>query len=226
VRNKRFGTSQDRQFMAAGKALAAFPDEEIDLAAYQRLFDAARGSITGDISPMYATLTEEQLKPLAHFLRGRSLLMIARDPIERFWSGMAMYWRYGALGKGDYGSLEKAQRLFNDPIRSRHHFPTRIIDRWDSAVGEGALRPFIFDDIVKRPRHTLNAIVAYVGGNPRSRLAVVPAGFNRKANLDRPAISAESRAWVVNAFAEELDRCAERFGETGRKWRDRHRAHG
>src|SRR3954451_13716112 len=84
VRNKGLSPRRDLEFLAAARELADLPDSERDLAAYAKLFKPAHGKVTGDISPMYATLTVDQIRELQPVLDGRRVFMIARDPIHRF----------------------------------------------------------------------------------------------------------------------------------------------
>lgn len=129
VRNKSLLPWRDAEYLRTAKELAALPEDEPDLDGYVRLFAPAHGKITGDIAPIYGTFSVEEIRRRAPALEGRRIFMIARDPVQRFWSAMGRHFRYKTFGEVDYGSLETAMRLFADPVRSKHHFPTRVLDR-------------------------------------------------------------------------------------------------
>jgi hypothetical protein len=214
VRNKSLSSWRDVEFLRPARELAEKPDSQLDLAGYRKLFEPAHGKTTGDISPVYAIMPEERLKRLGPFLRGRRVFMIARDPIQRFWSAMSMYWRLKTYGERDYGSLETAKLLFSDPLRSRQHRPSQVLARWNEGLAPDRLDVFFFDEIAE----------SYLGADPKKRMGIVPAGLNRKKRLPKPAISREAREWVREAFQEELQSCARVFGAYGHRWLDRHRS--
>lgn len=218
VRNKSLLGSRDRQFYEAARALAAKPDTVFDLQAYIRLFGPARTKLTGDISPSYAAMTREQIQRALPVLVGRPIFMIARNPVDRFWSHLSMLYRARSYGDVDYGSLETAQRFFQDPLRSAHHFPTRILDLWERALGRDSVRVIFFDDIAERPAQALREIVGFIGADYRKRIPLVSASRNRNRGEVRADISAEARDWARQAFDEELLRCAARFGAHARTW--------
>lgn len=223
VRNKSLLGWRDRRFYEAARELAAKSDSVFDLDGYVRLFAPARGKLTGDISPSYAAMTEEQIRRALPVLKRARIFMIARDPVARFWSHLSMLYRARSYGEVDYGSLETARRFFHDPLRSAHHFPTQILDLWEAELGPGKIRVFFFDDIAKRPAQTLRQIVDFIGGDYGRRIPLVSASRNRNRGEERAQASTEARAWASEAFNEELRRCAARFGDYGSAWLERHR---
>jgi hypothetical protein len=221
VRNKSLLGWRDRQFYEAARELAGKSDAVFDLDGYVRLFAPARRKLTGDISPSYAVMTEAQIRRALPVLKGRPLFMIARNPVARFWSHLSMLYRAQGYGDVDYGSLDTAQRFFSDPLRSGHHFPTRILDRWEAELGRDQIRVFYFDDIAERPAETLRQIVDFVGADYSKRIPVMSASRNRNRGEQRAHPSADARQWISEAFHDELERCAARFGNYGRAWLSR-----
>lgn len=222
VRNKSLSAKADRQFLAIARDLAAAPPGTIDLDGYRRLFEPAGGRLTGDISPVYARLGVEEIRRVAPAFEGRPIFAIARDPVQRFWSAMSMYYRYRTFGDIDYGSLEAATMLFHDPLRSRQHFLTQVLDRWTAALGNNRVKIFFFDDIAERPEQTFRKVVDFIGGDYSNRLPLVAPGYNRQGGSDRAPISPEAREWVRRAFKPELEASAQRFGPYGERWLRRH----
>lgn len=222
VRNRSLLPWRDVEFYRVARELSVNPSDRPDLDGYLRLFAPAHGKLTGDIAPAYGSFSVDQIRYCLPVLRPAKIFMIARDPVQRFWSVMSRHAGYRTFGDVDYGSLETAQRLFRDPVRGLQHFPTEILDRWDSVMGIDVVKVFYFDEIVARPRGVFREILDYIGSSYRHHLPIVPVSYNRKARNRRVSPSDEARQWIRNAFQAELSRCAERFKPYGERWFDRH----
>ena len=220
VRNRSLMPNRDLEFYREARALSVSDANEPDLDGYLRLFSPAHGKLTGDIAPVYASFSSDEIRDRLPALEGRKIFMIARHPVHRFWSALSRHAKYRTFGDVDYASLETAQRLFQDPERSLQHFPTQILDRWEAALGRDAVKVFYFDDVAQRPGETFARILDYIGSNYRYHLPVIPIGFNRKGRRQRVSPTSEARAWVQGAFNDELRRCAARFDPHGKRWLD------
>lgn len=223
IRNRSVLPWRDREYYEEALKLAANPSDQPDLEGYKRLFAPAHGKLTGDIAPIYSSLSVDQIRAYRSVLEPARIFMIARDPVQRFWSAMSRHALYGTFGNVDYSSLSAAQRLFEDRERSLQHHPTQILDRWDSVLGAGSVKVFYFDDLASRPDETLRDILSYVGSDYRYRFRVVPPKFNRKGRQRRVVPSPEAAEWVRAVFQDELLRCGDRFGEHGKAWLERNR---
>jgi hypothetical protein len=226
VRNRSILPWRDKQYYQVARQLSQAPSDIPDLDGYRRLFAPAHGKLTGDIAPTYASFSAEQIDSFRCVLEPARIFMIARDPVQRFWSAMSRYAIYRTFGDIDYESVQAAQQLFRDPERSLQHYPTGVLDRWDAALGRGRIKVFYFDDVVARPRETFGNILEYIGSSYRFRMWSVPVSYNRKAKERRVSPSPEAREWVRCAFQQELARCADRFGERGEAWWRKHRNAG
>jgi len=76
----------------------------------------------------------------------------------------------------------------------------------------------ITGDIRNDSKTALREIVDYIGGDWERRIGVVSPTWNRKANYISISPTASSRAWDQNAFRDELQKCAEKFGGYALKW--------
>lgn len=222
VRNRSLLPWRDVEFYREARKLAANLSDEPDLEGYRRLFQPAHGKLTGDIAPIYASLSTDEIRHCLPVLETARIFMIARDPVARFWSAMSRHAGYRTFGDVDHGAIETAQRLFHDPTRSLQHYPTAILDRWERVLGRGRVKLFYFDDIVQQPRDTFRSILEYIGSDFREHFPLVPVGYNRKASQPRVTPSVEAREWVREAFQEELHRCAKRLLPHGEHWLSAH----
>lgn len=224
IRNKGPGVLADRAFLKVARRLALA--DGVDLDGYRALFAPAGRRISGDISPMYASMTPPQICRALPVLTQSEVFLLARDPVQRFWSELSMHARKRSFGDVDYGSVSFTRAFFDDPERQRQHLLSGIVERWRSGIGADRLRILFFDDIVAQPEQALRGIVEAIGADWRKRLPGVSPARNRKSGKAAVAPAPGVRGEVASWFADELDRCADLFGANGAAWRARHRGGG
>jgi hypothetical protein len=222
IRNKGPGILADRAFLQVARRLAA--QDGFDLDGYRALFAPAGRRRSGDISPMYASMTEPQIARALPVVESSRVYLLARDPVRRFWSELSMHARKRSFGDVDYGSLAFARAFFDDPERQRQHLLSGIVERWRDGIGADRLQILFFDDIVAEPERTLRRIVEEIGADWSKRLPGISPARNRKHGRATVTPDAGVREAVVGWFAEELNRCAELFGAYGEQWRAHHRS--
>lgn len=220
IRNKGVGIGADAAFLKVARRLVAEPG--LDLGSYRDLFGPAGGRISGDISPMYASMTAEQIARALPVLANSRVLLLARDPVQRFWSELSMHARKRTFGEVDYGSSKVVAMFFEDPERQRQHFLSGIVERWREGIGADALQVFFFDDIVADPESSLRRIVATIGADWSKRLPGIPPSRNRKHGRLALDPSPDVKAMVDRWFADELARCRALFADRGAAWQARH----
>jgi len=220
IRNKGPGIVADGAFLRTARRLAAA--DQFNLAGYRALFAPAGRRISGDISPMYASMSPDEIARALPVLREARVFLLARDPVQRFWSELSMHARKQTFGPGDYASLTIARAFFDDPERQKQHLLSDIVARWRGGIGADRLGILFFDDIVSDPEGSLRRIVDDIGADWNKRLAAIGPGRNRKSGKALLAPTPDVRAAVREWFADELDRCAELFPTHGAVWRKRH----
>lgn len=221
IRNKGPGILADRAFLQIARRLAE--EDCFDLNGYRALFAPAGRRRSGDISPMYASMTVSQIARALPVLESSRVYLLARDPVRRFWSELSMHARKGSFGDVDYGSLTFARAFFDDPERQRQHLLSGIAKRWRDGIGAARLQILFFDDIVAEPDRTLRQIVDEIGADWSKRLPGISPARNRKHGRAAVMPAPGVREAVADWFADELDRCAELFGSHGEQWRSLHR---
>jgi hypothetical protein len=171
---------------------------------------------------MYASMTAAEIARALPVLSQARVMLLARDPVQRFWSELSMHARKRTFGDVDYATLSVARAFFDDPGRQRQHLLSGIVERWRRGIGADRLRILFFDDIVADPEGSLRRIIDDIGGDWGKRLPGLAPGWNRKHGRAVLAPTPEVRVSVTGWFADELDRCADLFGGRGAAWRDRH----
>lgn len=220
ARNKGPGILADRAFLKTARRLAADPDFDLD--GYRALFAPAGRRLSGDISPMYASMTPDQIERAMPTLAEAKIFLLARDPVQRFWSELSMHARKRSFGEVDYTAATFARTFFDDPERQRQHLLSGIVERWQQGIGADRLHILFFDDIVADPTGSLQRFIGEIGADWRKRLPGLAPGRNRKQGRVALDPSPEVRNLVAEWFADELDRCADLFGSRGATWRDRY----
>lgn len=220
IRNKGPGVLADHAFLRVARRLAV--QQAFDLDDYGKLFAPAGRRLSGDISPMYASMTASQIARAQPVLADARVLLLARDPVQRFWSELSMHARKRSFGDVDYGSMEVVRAFFVDPDRQRQHLLSGIVERWRQGIGADRLGILFFDDIVADPAASLRHIIEEIGADWSKRLPGLAPDRNRKQGRAALTPASEVRSAVAGWFADELDRCADLFGTRGAAWRDLH----
>ncbi len=209
---------RDKGFLLEAAAMDGQPR---DIARYRDWFRFKGDQLSGDITPSYVTLTDDDvIAEVGRLMPNVKIVFLVRDLVQRAWSGICKAHRAGRFDKD----------LLDDPKGFRDHIErhdkmersrvTETIDRWKTNAPQVQFRYFFFDDLAKRPEWTRTEILTYLGADPEGgRLA---ADYNRKANSEKldmpPAIEAE----LVDYFRDELKGCADRLGGHAKDWAARY----
>lgn len=112
---------------------------------YSRLFD--RHSISGDITPKYSELLNEDIAGLHLRYPYLRVVISVRDPVEREWSLAKMnLCRKGGRDPNDVEEHEWMKH-FNNPIQSSTNNYKALYDRWFYQFGEDNIFLMFFDEL-------------------------------------------------------------------------------
>jgi Sulfotransferase domain len=125
-----------------------------DVADYHGWFPHAPGTITGEWTPAYFDC------PWAPFLAAEAapkakLLLILRDPIERFRSGLAHQTRHNGDHVGSHQMRAIERSLYADHLR-----------RWQSQFGAEQMLVLQYEACATRPAEELARTYAFLGVDP------------------------------------------------------------
>lgn len=125
---------------------------------YRKLFPKIDGKITGDISPIYTELKEEQIKLFAKAAPNAKIILIIRNPIDRAWSALRM-------------SVPGIDKLPEDEILKMRPFISdynKVIDLWQRYFPHN-FRVFYYDDLKNNPQKHFLSICEYLNILPISQ---------------------------------------------------------
>jgi hypothetical protein len=172
-------------------------------ALYERYFPRPEGSLVGEKTPGY--LYQPWVAPmLAHAAPGARLIVLMRDPVERYASGLGLLERSGAL-KGEIGAGE---------IGVREH---RIAEAMERGRYAGQLEWYLrlyprdrflllqYERCVADPQGQLDRTFAFLGLPPHA-VSAEEIARERKKSSSRPVVPPEIRALLRDYYAPDIER--------------------
>lgn len=158
---------------------------------YSRQFDLqSSGKLLGEITPDYASLSEEKIREIRLLFPSVKIVFIARDIVDRAWSALLMELRTSALGleagefpndENEMGRLERDKYLKQaDPDRySDDYFLERLkhsthslrndyttcLRSWLRVFPKEQLLILNFNDISSKPRELIHSVIKFIGVN-------------------------------------------------------------
>jgi hypothetical protein len=189
-----------------------------DIEWYRRLFApaAARGLVTGDISPSYALLEKRTIETrvLAANPDVRVIYTL-RDPVERILSHIGKRLKQGG------GQLQQeafaAEFAFSRQAEAFTDYAATI-EAWRSVVGAERLKVLFFDDLAERPHAYLREVMDFIGVDPK----LGPAGG--AVNAGKPVDKGPLAARLYARYLPQLEKLADAYGGAAQAWLERARA--
>ena len=205
-------SAADQSFTDMFMALERRRDHPVSV--YRSLFSFTGDGISGDITPFYASLSDDQIARIRADLGDIPVLMLVRDPVARVWSALNDGANKGKVAGAALREPDALRTQLARPAWAGASFPSASYWRWSRHFD---VRVFFFDDMLARPVALRDEIVAHLGG--RTGLPMdVHADENVKAGRLRLDQSDEIRAALQQLFAAELRACAELFGGPALQW--------
>jgi Sulfotransferase family len=176
--------------------------DDADIAGYHAYFPRD-GRVTGEWTPMYASAP--WIPPLlAKAAPAARLLMLVRDPVERYLSGLELdteMARKRGTPLSRFAPLEAFSRGF---YHAQLHALLRHFDRSQLLVLQ-------YERCTKEPQEQLRRTYEFLG---LSDLDFTPDLEKRfRAQPEKPTLDEAARAAYVNAYADDVLALASEFGE-------------
>jgi hypothetical protein len=197
--------------------------DERGVDAYASLFAEKGRELTGDVTPGYSILDEEQIATVVGRLPGIKILFLVRDPVERLWSQVCQVVRKSKSGRAPAATPKSviafAQRR---GVRGRS-FPTEIVRRWQDLLPAGQFAYFFFDDLKRDPADLRRRILGYLGADAELASGSLEAGFNRKSKFAKMQLTEDVRAALIDYFADEIRTAARELGGPAVQWQRKYK---
>jgi hypothetical protein len=214
---KGFGPQErERGFLEELSSLARQPR---DIGRYANLFRHKGDLLSGDISPGYCSIEDDDvIGEIAAGLPRTRIVLLVREPIARVWSRICMSEREGNF---DVSLLDDPEKFTLFLARKRYvrgrSMPTEILRRWSSFFPEDRFRVILFDEIAHKPAATFAEILRFVGADA-SKPGSLPADHNRKSQLRKIQMPDCIKQVLVDHFADEIRACARLLGDAAGSW--------
>lgn len=137
---------------------SVFASKTID--DYIQLFPKQQGKITGDISPSYADLSEQQIKELSIALPNVKLIYLIRNPIERAWSQFKM--DNPKILDIHKLNTEMIERVKISTSACYHSQYSHMLQKWEKYF-PGQVNVWFYDQLCEDPFELLTEICTYLG---------------------------------------------------------------
>lgn len=211
--------SRDERAYRFVQEASVLSGEALDFKRYASLFRHKRELLSGDISPIYSRLSDEEVVRIAENLPNSKIILLLRDPIARAWSGISMLHRHGKFDVSLLSDAERFRTYYNRSNKAeRHSFPSQIVERWRRCAPDMQFRWFFFDDIEMQPDSVRRDILLYLGADPKKTSGELPADHNRKANAGKLVLTKPIKCVLIDHFRGELRACADLLGGHAQNW--------
>ena len=129
---------------------------------YATLFAQGFGRTTGEITPRYSMLADDDIEALRRLIPDLKLIFIMRDPVERAWSLVKYHEKRGGKPLTELPADDLRQRAFAEPIVQQSDYES-ILYRWRRVFPDDQLLELFFDEIREQPDALLRRIQRFLG---------------------------------------------------------------
>ncbi len=185
---------------ALGREDFAFTDDW-----YRALFAAKpAGMKGGEITPVYAALSDEGIRHVHRLMPEVPLIHILRDPLARAISSLRM--------QLEDNPGQSAEEAMDDPVFQARCDYRANVTRWEKVFDPAQILYLPFGDIRTEPLKALRQVEAHVGLTRFDGYDLSPQTINSSA-ANNAVITSDVRSRLEAMVAGQTDFVAERFGE-------------
>ncbi len=219
-------TARDLRFLEG--YLALFGDKKLmkDKASaterYARLFDEKGSHKTGDVTPAYSKLGDDDVRAIVRRFPEAKVVFIAREPVERAWSALGMAARHTKSRIKQPVTPAALRKFLKRKDVAGRSFPSHTVERWRKWAPPGSFECYFFDDLRHDPAGLRARMLKFLGADPNLPSGDLEPGFNRKSASAKLVMSDELRETLVGHFAEEIRKCADMLGGRAVEWRNKY----
>jgi len=198
---------------------AAFQPTKDAVEWYRGLFDNVGGRLSGDVTPAYSTLQQEQIETIHEAFPDTRIILLVRHPVDRVWSQFRMRVRKGGLTERDLENKDLLVGLLNNDAKvARRSFASESYKRWSTLYREDQIGVFFFDDIAENPREVRERILRFIGAAGDANMGDIQPGFDRKAQQKKQLIPAHIETALAEHFEQEIREIQRLFGGPSNHW--------
>jgi Sulfotransferase family len=187
---------------------------------YASLFNRGQrqGLITGEITPAYATLSDEVLQRIHRMNDHIKLIFVMRDPVDRVWSAVNNAAKKGAADASTVATaLERARE---SGARARSGY-VDTIQRLEAIFPQSQIHYCFFEDLRDRPEALTAELLCFLGVEPKPAVPIrLPQAVNVAAGSK--AAPLEFAREIARDYLPMVEQLCRRFDGPPQKWRARY----
>ncbi|MDB3988881.1 sulfotransferase [Pseudomonadales bacterium] len=149
---------------------------------YSGLFAGHPEKITGEFTPAYSLMDDEDVSDLVSAYPKIKAIMILRNPIERAWSTILYHDKRRMISIADMTREEIKEYLSKSQILERSDYLS-IINRWSSRLAKDQLLIVYYDEISNNPAKLYAKIAKFLDLDPGRSMS---SSFAKKVNASKP----------------------------------------
>ncbi|MBI2835570.1 MAG: sulfotransferase [Acidobacteria bacterium] len=177
-----------------------YPFATIDANWYRHLFALGGEKITGDLTPAYSLLTEEDVAVVRELLPEARIVMVLRNPIERAWSHFKLECRMTGIRVDDVWA---ASHFLGRPDVFMRGDYASVLPRWRRHFGRDGVHVAYYDNLLQDPEGFFRGILDFLGAH--SDLDIGFGDLRRRVNQSAPVqIPDEIRTALAGQYLESL----------------------
>ena len=183
---------------------------------YASLFEREPGTVTGEITPAYATLEPDAVAHVHDLMPDAKIIFMMRNPIERAWSQAAR--RYYEAGEREDPSAKnkRLQRHFDsDRSRLRTDY-SRTLETWNSVYQEDRIFVGFFEDVYFFPAELMDSLYRFLGVDPSFR----PPGLDERVHARSTGrVPVAPLSHLARVYREEITQLDDSYRGYASFWR-------
>ncbi len=183
---------------------------------YLSLFHNLLG-ITGDISPSYSIINEEDVKKMHEAIPDVKVIFMLRNPIDRAWSNYRFGLRFCNKEFIASQNINDMIKFFNSDAQELRSNYTRTIDLFSKYYPKENILLGFYDAIAEQPKNLLHNIVEFLGGDTSNieEKCEIKEINNISLKMEMPC---EVREFLSQKYKPLLADLSNRYGEYCTRW--------
>ena len=185
---------------------------------YQSLFESKSDYVTGEITPAYSLLNDNDLARLSRFLPKLKLIFIMRNPIDRAWSTIGYHEKRENKLLTKLPPNEIIEYLSREAITVRSNY-VNIIKRWEKYYPKEQILTAFYDEISCSPSLLLDRICDFLGID---HIHLTDKDKKRRVNVSvKSEMPTAVREYLTEYYRDQIQSLSEIYGSYAKDWLER-----
>ena len=181
---------------------------------YASLFEPGGGKVTGEATPDYAILGEDEVAHVYEIMPYAKIIFMMRSPLERPWSAMDMRTRIRGESIEEISDAKFFRRFDARGSRLRTEY-SRTLDNWSSSYPPEQIFVGFLEDVHFFPEKLLKDLYTFLDVDPNFE----PPNADRRVHSGlQETIPARFAAHLAHGYRGELKTLNDRFGGHAAFW--------